>query len=194
MKIQPQSLSRSEAYTLLTKLVVPRPIALLLTQSATGVINVAPFSYFNLVSIEPAVAMVSIQRTAQGMKDSARNVLATQQAVIHIVDAAILDDMHATSKSLPPEESELTLTSFTTTPQDGFLPYIEQAKAHFNVTLHQHIEVGQNDLILFKIEEVVLRDRALIDGDVALDFDAVVGRFGSQHYIVGGTVVKKERM
>jgi len=194
MKIQPQTLSRREAYALLTKLVVPRPIALVLTQSASGVINVAPFSYFNLVSIEPAVAMVSIQRTAQGMKDSARHLLASQKAVIHIVDAAILDDMHATSKSLPPEESELSLTSFTTQPQDGFLPYIEQAKAHFNVTLYQHIEVGQNDLLLLKIEEVILHDRALIDDDVALDFDSVVGRFGSQHYLVGGTVVKKERM
>jgi flavin reductase (DIM6/NTAB) family NADH-FMN oxidoreductase RutF len=194
MKIQPQALSRSEAYALLTKLVVPRPIALLLTQSDSGVINVAPFSYFNLVSIEPAVAMVSIQRTAQGMKDSARHLLKSKQGVIHIVDAAILDDMHATSKSLPSEESELSLTSFTTKPQDNFLPFIEQAKAHFNVTLHQHIEVGQNDLLLLNIEEVVLRDRALVDGEVALDFDSVVGRFGSQHYMVGGNVIKKERM
>jgi flavin reductase (DIM6/NTAB) family NADH-FMN oxidoreductase RutF len=194
MKIEPQSLSRSDAYFLFTKLVVPRPIALLLTESPTGVVNVAPFSYFNMVSIEPAVAMVSIQRTANGMKDSSRNLLANQKAVIHIVDAAILDDMHATSKSLGPDESELTLTSFTTQPQPGHLPYIEQAKAHFNVTLYQHIEVGQNDLMLLKIEEVVLQERALKDGEIDLDFEHIVGRFGSKHYVVGGTVVEKERM
>ena len=193
MKIIPATLPRADAYALLTKLVSPRPIAMVLSASSTGILNVAPFSYFNLVSVEPPVVMISVQRSSAGQKDTARNLLASKMGVLHVVDAPILDDMHVTGTSLPANESELSLTSFTTTPQDHFPPFINEARAHMNVRLYQHIEVGKSDVLLLKIEEVVVHERSLEDGTYGLDFDSLLSRVGSQHYVVGGTAISKER-
>jgi flavin reductase (DIM6/NTAB) family NADH-FMN oxidoreductase RutF len=193
MKIIPTTLSRADSYALLTKLVSPRPIAMVVSVSSTGVVNVAPFSYFNLVSIEPPVVMISVQQTSAGQKDTARNVLASTLAVIHVVDETILDDMHATGTTLPANESELSLTSFTTTSQEHFPPFINEARAHMNVRLYKHIEVGKSDVLLLEVVEVLIHERALEGESYGLDFSSLLSRVGSQHYVVGGMVVTKER-
>jgi flavin reductase (DIM6/NTAB) family NADH-FMN oxidoreductase RutF len=194
MKLIPRELSRAEAYNLLTKLVSPRPIAMVLSISEQGVLNVAPFSYFNLVTIEPAVVMVSVQQGKEGPKDTARNIITSNLAVIHVVDEPVLDDMHATSLALPADQSELSLTSFTTTNQAEYPPYINEARAHMNVRLLQHIELGKNDVLLLQIEEIHLHERAIKDGAYELDFATTVSRVGNLNYLVGGHVVTKERV
>ena len=54
-QISPEALSARENYKLLIGSVIPRPVALVVTQSEAGVVNIAPFSFFNIVSSEPAL-------------------------------------------------------------------------------------------------------------------------------------------
>ena len=49
----------AQAYRLLAGLVVPRPIALVTTIDAAGVVNAAPFSFFNVMGTEPALAVLA---------------------------------------------------------------------------------------------------------------------------------------
>ena len=68
MKIDPADLSGSEAYKLMISAVVPRPIAFISSQDEHGKTNLAPFSYFNVVTSRPPLISVSIgQRRWEGV-------------------------------------------------------------------------------------------------------------------------------
>ena len=59
-------LTRPQRYKLLTGLVTPRPIAFITSVSDEGVVNAAPYSFFNAISDEPPLIMVSIDRRLEG--------------------------------------------------------------------------------------------------------------------------------
>ena len=64
-----------ERYKLLVALVVPRPIALVTSLSAAGVVNAAPFSFFNVLGDDPPIVILSVdQRTPGSFKDTAGNI------------------------------------------------------------------------------------------------------------------------
>ena len=97
-----------QRYKLMASLIVPRPIALVTTLGPTGVANAAPFSMFNMVGEDPPIVMLSINRLQDGrLKDTAANILATGQFVVHLSDEAMAERMHACGESLPPDVSEL---------------------------------------------------------------------------------------
>ena len=99
-----------QRYKLLCGLVVPRPIALVSTLSPEGVVNAAPFSFFNVFSENPALIVLGLQHNADGSpKDTTRNIHITGEFVVNLVDEAIADDMNLTSIDFPPGESEPTV-------------------------------------------------------------------------------------
>ena len=98
-----KDMNSKEAYKLISGLVVPRPIAWLTTQNSQGVVNAAPFSFFNVVSKEPII--VSIAMTE--MKDSVRNLLEREEGVIHLVNTENVEAMNQTSAPLAANESEV---------------------------------------------------------------------------------------
>ncbi len=85
LSIEPSALTERDTYKFLIGSVVPRPIAFVTTRNGET-INAAPFSYFNIVSSEPPLLSVSVQRKNGVMKDTARNAVTTEELVIHIVD------------------------------------------------------------------------------------------------------------
>ena len=90
--LNPLELSERENYAFLTGAIVPRPIALISTISNGGVINIAPFSYFTIVSSNPPMIAVSIQRRSGERKDTARNAIDSGEFVVHITDEDIASD------------------------------------------------------------------------------------------------------
>lgn len=71
----PSELSERENYKLLIGSVIPRPVAVVSTISDKEVLNIAPFSYFNIVSSNPPMLSLAIQRKDGEMKDTARNIV-----------------------------------------------------------------------------------------------------------------------
>lgn len=102
-------LSKQQMYKFLIGSVVPRPIALITSQSEEGLLNIAPFSFFNIVSSEPALLSVAVNRKEGAMKDTARNILTTKEAVVHVVTEANVANANQTAALLPPDESELII-------------------------------------------------------------------------------------
>ena len=88
----------------LTGLVVPRPIALVSSVSREGIVNLAPFSFFNAVSYQPAMLVVSIARSAGWKdKDTLSNIEATGEFVVNVVVEDIAEAMNSTAAENKPE-------------------------------------------------------------------------------------------
>lgn len=86
----------------LKAIVGPRPIAWVSTLSSTGVGNLAPYSFFNMISDRPPMLMFS----SVGYKDTVRNIEATGEFSISLVSRALSDEMNLSSQDFPPEIDE----------------------------------------------------------------------------------------
>jgi flavin reductase (DIM6/NTAB) family NADH-FMN oxidoreductase RutF len=81
----------------MTGVVVPRPVAWVTTLSPSGGVNLAPFSTFTFVSPKPPMLAFSVGRRGGTYKDTARNILATEEYVVHIADGALIEAVHASA-------------------------------------------------------------------------------------------------
>lgn len=154
-------------YKLLSSLVLPRPIALLSTVGPTGVVNAAPYSFFNLMGDDPPILIVSLERRADGtLKDSTRNILDTGEFVVNLVDEALADRMHACSTAYPPEVSEPEVLGLGVVPSTAVKPpRLADAPAALECTLYQQIEIGTRRLLAIgQIHWLHVRD-GVIDPD-----------------------------
>ena len=146
MNIQPEALTERENYKLLISTIIPRPIAFVTSVNEQGVVNAAPFSFFNVVSSNPPMISVSVQRKAGVQKDTARNITASKQFVVHVVDEAIVAEVNKTAANLAAHESEIDVTSLTLIPSTVVnVPAVAEAKVRFECELVQHVPLGGED-------------------------------------------------
>ena len=89
-------------YRLMTAVVVPRPIAWVTTLSGEDVVNLAPHSFFTVVCAQPPIVMFS----SVGKKDTLRNVRATQEFVVNLASAALIEQVNNSSARFDPDQSE----------------------------------------------------------------------------------------
>ena len=106
--LRPEQLTQKENYKLLIGSVIPRPIAVVTTQSEDGILNIAPVSFFNVVSSEPPILSIAVQRVNGESKDTARNILEQKEAVVHIVDTENVENTNETAALLNRNESFLS--------------------------------------------------------------------------------------
>lgn len=102
-------LSARDQYKLLAGSMIPRPIAWITTQNTTGLINLAPFSFTTGISNQLPLLSVAVLRDRGQAKDTAANLLARHEAVVHIVSADLTKAMNQTAARLAPDQSELSL-------------------------------------------------------------------------------------
>ena len=117
MQHEPNTQNFVETYQHLIGIVTPRPIAWVMTISATGVANLAPFSFFNAFGANPPIVVFSPTLKRDGSKkDTLRNLEATGEFVVHSAVAKLAEKVNLTSKELPPDESEIELAELHTVP------------------------------------------------------------------------------
>ncbi|OIR61336.1 hypothetical protein BLL41_09030 [Bacillus sp. FMQ74] len=137
---QADQLSAKDTYKLLSGTVIPRPIAFVTTLSSGGTVNAAPFSFYNVVSSDPPLLSISVNRAGGRQKDTARNAVENGEFVIHVSDEAIIEDINETAANLGPDESELTRTSLHPVESKAVsVPGIQEARVRFECTLERHI-------------------------------------------------------
>src|SRR6201996_7981909 len=115
-RIDPADHGAEKIYRLMTGIVVPRPIAWVTSLSSSGVLNLAPFSAFTFVSQKPPMLAISVGRKGPIYKDTAHNILATEEYVIHIADTPLMSAVHDSSVEHPPEISEVEHLGLETLP------------------------------------------------------------------------------
>jgi flavin reductase (DIM6/NTAB) family NADH-FMN oxidoreductase RutF len=203
LAFHPDHMTAKELYKIMTGTVVPRPIAFVTTVSPeTGVINAAPFSYFNIVSSKPPILSLSIGRRNGTMKDTSRNALTHGELVVHISTDHIIKDINETAATLLPGESELELTNLHTVNSTKVnVPAVLEAKVRFECTIDHHHEIKNEqgitttDLILARIVHIHL-DEDVYDGDkgyIVANKLRPVARLAGNEYAGIGKIYSLER-
>lgn len=117
------TLDVQDRYKLLCSVVVPRPIALVTTRSPEGVVNAAPFSFFNAMSYEPPVVVLGIDDLVPGqVKDTVRNVRMGSEFVVNMVTEELAESMRVCAVNFPPERDELAEAGLTAAPAARVTP------------------------------------------------------------------------
>ena len=107
MQYAPSDLTPRDRYKVLTSFVLPRPIAWVTTIGETGVVNAAPFSFFNVFSEDPPLCMFAANRRPDGRpKDTQINIERTGEFVVNMTDEPLALAMHESSGDFPPEIGE----------------------------------------------------------------------------------------
>ena len=169
MIVNAHKLDAEQTYKLLTGVVVPRPIAWITTRSAAGVVNLAPFSAFTFVSTKPPLLGVNIGRKAGVRKDTAVNILAQGEFVVHIAHAPLVEPLHASAVEHPPEVSEVDLLGLKTSPSTHLkVPRLQAAPVAMECRFHSATPFGDTGAEFF-VGEVLcwhVRDGLLTQGKV----------------------------
>jgi flavin reductase (DIM6/NTAB) family NADH-FMN oxidoreductase RutF len=144
LSYDPNSLSEHDRYKLLISLVIPRPIALVTTLGPTGVVNAAPFSFFNMFSESPPLAVLGLQAKPGGsLKDTSAHIRDRGEFVINLVDEALGEQMNQCAVDFPPEISEIDVAKLTTLPSEKIkTPYIAEAPAALECRHYTTLEVS----------------------------------------------------
>ena len=150
MEIDFEKISRTERYRFLTHVVVPRPIAWVTTLSEGGVVNAAPFSFFNVFGSDPAFVALGIGNRKDGsLKDTVANIEKSGEFVINTVTESLAERMVQTSYEYTPEEDELKAVSLTSCPSVKVKPpRILESPAHLECRKLSIQEVGAHHLVL----------------------------------------------
>src|SRR5258708_10895733 len=162
-----KTLSDHDRYKLLISLVIPRPIALVTSVGPTGIVNAAPFSFFNIFSETPPLAVLGLQaRPSGGMKDTSAHIRDRGEFVINLVDEALGAQMNQCAVDFPPEVSEIEAAKLNLLPSERIkIPRIAEAPAALECRHFTTLEVSaQRRLAIGEIVHVHVR-KGLRDPD-----------------------------
>ncbi len=169
MLVDPDGLDAKALYRLMISIVVPRPIAWTSTISADGVLNAAPFSYFQALSSKPPVVMISVGRRKGGAaKDTRSNIEGTREFVVNIVSEGSGLRMVRTSIDYPPEVSEFAEAGLTPVPSAKVRPpRIGESAVSLECRLDRVLDVGTSGVCIGEVVAIHIRDDVLAaDGTV----------------------------
>lgn len=176
-------------YTVLTGAVIPRPIGFISSISASGNVNLSPFSFFNAVCGEPPMVIFApMNRTPP--KDTLLNVKATGEFVANIVSEQICEQMNQTSGDYPPDVDEFKVSGLTPLhslrvrpPRVAESPVSMECKVTQIIELSNkpwggHLVIGE--VLLFHVKDDLIVDKVnyFIDPDKL----AAIGRMGGPQY------------
>lgn len=180
MQIDPALHSTTDNYKLLTNLVVPRPIAWVTSQSQSGVVNLAPFSFFNAVGSDPLYVIVSVGKRDNGeLKDTAKNIQSSGEFVVNMVTEELFDAMNISAADFPPDHSELEAAHLHTAPSVRIkTPRVAQAPVSLECKLFSAQPLGANTLFIGEIVMFHVTDH-LMGPRLHVEKFAPIGRLGS---------------
>lgn len=180
-------------YKLLSGSVVPRPIAWLTTQNEEGLVNVAPFSFFNVASANPPLLSVAFT----GEKDSYLNLRTTKEAVVHLINSDNVVLMNQTAAKLAANESEAEKFALDLEPsQIVNVPSLVKSRVRFETQLYQDISLGQEGhLVLLEVVSLSFTDVVIDTEKFYIDIEALgpIARLAGNDYAKLGESFKIER-
>lgn len=177
-------------YHFLTSAVMPRPIAWVTTlDPSNGVVNAAPFSWFNAVCAQPPMVSLAISRRSDGsLKDTVRNIRASGEFVVNVAPKALLREMVQSSNDYAPDVSEVEALGLSTVPSRRVRPpRLAASPVHLECRLDREIALGGADGTSLLLGEVVhlAADDAVLDARGNVDPGKLVlaARMGGAEYV-----------
>jgi len=185
MLIDPSGLDAKALYRLMISIIVPRPIAWTSTIGPDGVLNAAPFSYFQALSSKPPMVMISVgQRRGGVAKDTRKNIEATREFVVNIVSEGSGVRMVRTSVDYPAEVSEFAEAGLTPVKSEKVKPpRIGESAVSLECKLDRVLDVGTSGICIGEVVAIHVRDDVIAaDGTVDPWKLRPLGRLGGATY------------
>lgn len=190
MTFNPEELENSTVYKLLTGTIIPRPIGWISTIDENGINNLAPFSYFNMVSSDPPCVMFSTRRDNNTNKDTLENILNNNQFVVNLVTLDIVEQMNATSASVTSNVDEFELANLTPINSLSIQPKrVKESKVHFECEKMHHYFIkdakGKETacVIIGQIKMIHIDDEILLENNrINIDKYKPVARLAGSNY------------
>ena len=178
--------------------IVPRPIGWISTISPSGVVNLAPYSFFNGVAGEPPMVMFATNgKQPHGAKDSVANAEATGEFVCNLATWELRQEMNRTSAPVPPDEDEFARAGLETEPSELVKPpRVKASPTHLECLYHTTLELpcdiegGRNAICVGRVIGIHIRDEVLTDGKIDIGRILPLARLGYQDYTVAEKVVQ----
>lgn len=190
MEIKTDSLEWKDAYKLLQGSVLPRPIAFVSSQDENGTTNLAPFSFFTVISANPMMVCFSPMRrgTDGAKKDTLNNIEATKQFVINIVSEDFVQQMNDCATEFPSDVDEFEASGLTKTESAVVKPpRVRESRVHLECELDQVLHFGQDEagagsLVIGKVVHVHVDDDLYENGRINSEKLNPVGRLAGATY------------
>ncbi len=195
MNVSASDLSHSEIYGILLNSVAPRPIAWVSTVSASGERNLAPFSFFNVVCIDPPLVAFApgLRRSKQAeavdgeAKDTLRNIRETKEFVVNMVTYELAEAMNLTSGEYDPSVDEFELAKLTPEPSRIVRPpRVGESPVSFECKLHQILDFSpaptSSSLVIGEIVAIHINEAHIQDGRLDRNSLDLIGRMGGAQY------------
>jgi len=174
MQIDVATANVIDVYQALVGAVTPRPIAWVTTLSPAGVVNLAPFSFFNAFGANPPIVVFSPTLRRDGSKkDTLLNLGSLGEFVLNAATAPLAERINLTSKELPPSDSEVSLAGLTTVPSAKVKPpRIAESPVHMECKVRQIIPCGTGpiaanlvigEVLMIHVADGVLDEKDRID-------------------------------
>lgn len=188
--IDPTAISQQELHGYLLSAVAPRPICFASTVDKEGNVNLSPFSYFNLFSVNPPIMIFSPSRRGRDntTKHTLENVLEVKETVINIVNYDMVEQMSLSSTEYEQGVNEFEKAGFTQVPSDKVQPpRVGEAPVAFECVVDRVIALGDGpgagNLVLAKVVQIHVK-KSYLDSDGNLDTQKLdlVARMGGNWY------------
>lgn len=192
------SLKTTDRYKILSGIVVPRPIALVTTVNADGLVNAAPYSFFNVFSEDPPLVVLGLQHYADGrFKDTTRNIHTTGEFVVNLCDEAMAQAMNETAVDFPSDISETETVGLETCASlDVKVPRLAHAPFSFECVRHASLAFGPGRELLVGRPVRVHARAGLLDTDrMYIDYEQYkpIGRLFGELYARQGDIFAMPR-
>jgi flavin reductase (DIM6/NTAB) family NADH-FMN oxidoreductase RutF len=182
MHYDPRTGKHGLAHDPLTALVVPRPIGWITTLTTSGVVNLAPYSFFNAVAANPPFVMFA----SGGRKDSQHNAEQSGEFVHSMTTWATREGMNASSAAVAPEVSEPDLAGLEMAPSLAVKPpRVKRAPVAFECRYVKTIDLpGANgkphifQIVIGEVVSIYIDDAVIVDGIIDLSKDPPIARLG----------------
>ncbi|MDF0491881.1 MULTISPECIES: flavin reductase family protein [Bradyrhizobium] len=180
-------LTPRERYKVLTSFILPRPIAWVTTLGPTGVVNAAPFSFFNAFCEDPPLCMFAANRKPNGEdKDTFLNIQRTGEFVVNLTDEPLARAMHESSGDFPPEISEpdylglkLAPSTKIAVPRLADTPWAMECKLWKLIDVNDDRRLIMGEGLHFHIRDELWDDKAM---RVHMDRYHPIGRMFADRY------------
>ncbi|GAB2949074.1 flavin reductase family protein [Aquaspirillum soli] len=188
MYLDTSKLTAEQNYRHLVGGIIPRPIAWISTVSATGITNLAPYSFFTVASCNPPVLLYTQVTPRSGKnKDTLANILETKSCVVNIVSAPLLEKMNATCESLPPEISEFSAAGIEScVSQFVAAPAVAASKVRYECSLREVVQVSSEpsggSVVLLNVLGIYLADDLLVESKISNGLLDAVGKLDGDWY------------
>lgn len=169
----------TNAYDLLTSIVVPRPIAWITSVGTDGVGNLAPHSFFNVACQSPPMVSFS----SVGRKDTLRNILGTGHFVVNLVSEGMADLANASSAPFAADVDEAQAVGVSLEPSETVpVPRVANSAASIECRLHSSLKLGNSHLVIGEVTTITVREDALEDGRPTIDALRPLSRLGRDEW------------